>query len=106
MSVGDVMKNSEGWKEFKRIRLQYVLSMFTLPVILIPAYDVFPSDAALIIFSLSIVALLYFVFLRRLFKVLCPVCGESFFPKGGGIIFFVRCHSCGAKIGDDSNQNS
>lgn len=88
------------WQRIKSLRRKYfILFLGFIPWMILciqVSSNVFFLSACLLGYGLG----LYFFILKKLFKEKCPVCGNLFFAQPGGYVLFIRCDSCGAKIGD------
>lgn len=98
------MENS--WDKFKRLRMLYIFAFFLYPVFVVIVWNLIPDWKVTLAYTLIHGAALYFFILRRIFALKCPVCGQNIFPQPGGSIFFVKCTSCGAKMGQTHSTNS
>lgn len=91
---------NDGWKQIRLLRILYFLFIFFSPILAIIVLELTESPWLALFFFVCYGSGISYFILKKLFKQKCPVCGHFFFSQPGGIIIFIRCNSCKAKIGD------
>jgi hypothetical protein len=92
------------WSIFRYYRWGSIIFMLGFPIlgVLISEY-LTKASWVFILLTLIYGFTTYYLFLRPLFRLLCPICGKQFFAQPGSYIWFVRCENCQARIGDQKS---
>lgn len=88
------------WSKVQYIRWGSLFFMLGFPFLGIVLNEIFNlSNWIFLIYTLIYGFIIFYLFFKPLFKLNCPKCGQLFFIQPGQYIWFVKCNSCGIKIG-------